>query len=66
MRLTFQVLEVLRSLCVCADVAVRSNQNHICDSLLPDRDLLLQTRLVNQVTRYNLGSFLKSKTICFS
>ncbi|XP_028278418.1 ryanodine receptor 2 [Parambassis ranga] len=45
-----KVLEVLCSLCVCHGVAVRSNQNLICDSLLPDRDLLLQTRLVNQVT----------------
>ncbi|XP_045927387.1 ryanodine receptor 2 [Micropterus dolomieu] len=45
-----KVLEVLCSLCVCHGVAVRSNQNLICDNLLPDRDLLLQTRLANQVT----------------
>uniref|UniRef100_A0A3Q3MUI7 Ryanodine receptor 2b (cardiac) n=1 Tax=Mastacembelus armatus TaxID=205130 RepID=A0A3Q3MUI7_9TELE len=45
-----KVLDVLSSLCVCHGVAVRSNQNLICDNLLPDRDLLLQTRLVNQVT----------------
>lgn len=50
----FQVLEVLCSLCLCNGVAVRANQNLICDNLLPRRDLLLQTRLVNDVTRYHL------------
>ncbi|XP_068597641.1 ryanodine receptor 2-like [Brachionichthys hirsutus] len=54
----FQVLEVLRSLCVCHGVAVRSNQNLICDNLLPDRDLLLQTRLVNRVTSLRPNIFL--------
>ncbi|KAM6956587.1 ryanodine receptor 2-like [Aplochiton taeniatus] len=53
-----KVLEVLRSLCVCHDVAVRSNQNLICDLLLPDRDLLLQTRLVNRVTSMRPNIFL--------
>ncbi|XP_071336383.1 ryanodine receptor 2 isoform X3 [Trachinotus anak] len=53
-----KVLEVLCSLCVCNGVAVRSNQNHICDNLLPDRDLLLQTRLVNQVTSTRPNIFL--------
>ncbi|KAG7228617.1 hypothetical protein INR49_013303 [Caranx melampygus] len=53
-----KVLEVLCSLCVCNSVAVRSNQNHICDNLLPDRDLLLQTRLVNQVTSMRPNVFL--------
>uniref|UniRef100_A0A3B4UXI4 Ryanodine receptor 2-like n=1 Tax=Seriola dumerili TaxID=41447 RepID=A0A3B4UXI4_SERDU len=53
-----KVLEVLCSLCVCSGVAVRSNQNHICDNLLPDRDLLLQTRLVNQVTSMRPNIFL--------
>uniref|UniRef100_A0A3B4F2B9 Ryanodine receptor 2b (cardiac) n=1 Tax=Pundamilia nyererei TaxID=303518 RepID=A0A3B4F2B9_9CICH len=53
-----RVLEVLCSLCVCHGVAVRSNQNLICDSLLPDRDLLLQTRLVNQVTSMRPNIFL--------
>ena len=43
---------MLCSLCVCHGVAVRSNQNLICDNLLPGRDLLLQTRLVNHVSRY--------------
>lgn len=47
----FQVLDVLCSLCVCHGVAVRSNQHLICDNLLPGRDLLLQTRLVNHVSR---------------
>ncbi|XP_071766090.2 ryanodine receptor 2-like [Centroberyx gerrardi] len=53
-----KVLEVLSSLCVCHGVAVRSNQNLICDSLLPERDLLLQTRLVNQVTSMRPNIFL--------
>lgn len=47
-----QVLDVLRSLCVCNGVAVRSNQNLITENLLPGRDLLLQTNIVNYVTRY--------------
>lgn len=46
-----QILDVLCSLCVCNGVAVRANQNLICDHLLPKRDLLLQTRLVNDVQR---------------
>ncbi|KAM9364976.1 ryanodine receptor 2 [Pholidichthys leucotaenia] len=53
-----KVLEVLCSLCVCHGVAVRCNQNLICDSLLPHRDLLLQTRLVNQVTSIRPNIFL--------
>ncbi|XP_041866038.1 ryanodine receptor 2 isoform X2 [Melanotaenia boesemani] len=53
-----KVLEVLCSLCVCDGVAVRSNQNLICDSLLPDRDLLLQTRLANQVISMRPNIFL--------
>ncbi|KAL1257353.1 hypothetical protein QQF64_010597, partial [Cirrhinus molitorella] len=44
-----KILDVLCSLCVCNGVAVRANQNLICDHLLPKRDLLLQTRLVNDV-----------------
>lgn len=50
--LLFQVLDVLRSLCVCNGVAVRSNQNLITENLLPGRELLLQTNIVNYVTRY--------------
>lgn len=46
-----KVLDVLRSLCVCNGVAVRSNQNLITENLLPGRDLLLQTNIVNYVTR---------------
>ncbi|KAM3606327.1 uncharacterized protein V6R79_014397 [Siganus canaliculatus] len=53
-----KVLEVLCSLCVCHGVAVRSNQNLICDKLLPDRDLLLQTRLTNRVTSMRPNIFL--------
>ncbi|XP_056903963.1 ryanodine receptor 2-like isoform X5 [Takifugu flavidus] len=53
-----KVLEVLCSLCVCHGVAVRYNQNLICDKLLPDRDLLLQTRLINQVTSMRPNIFL--------
>uniref|UniRef100_A0A671YWR5 Ryanodine receptor 2 n=1 Tax=Sparus aurata TaxID=8175 RepID=A0A671YWR5_SPAAU len=53
-----KVLEVLCSLCVCHGVAVRSNQNLICDNLLPDRDLLLQTRLANRVTSMRPNIFL--------
>ncbi|XP_041802824.1 ryanodine receptor 2-like [Chelmon rostratus] len=53
-----KVLEVLCSLCVCHGVAVRSNQNLICDNLLPDRDLLLQTRLGNRVNSMRPNIFL--------
>ncbi len=49
--LHLQILDVLCSLGVCHGMAVRSNQHLICDTLLPERDLLLQTRLVNQVFR---------------
>lgn len=45
---------MLCSLCVCHGVAVRSNQHLICDNLLPGRDLLLQTRLINHISRYRL------------
>lgn len=50
--LFFQVLDVLCSLCVCNGVAVRSNQNLITENLLPGRDLLLQTNIINYVTRW--------------
>lgn len=49
--LDFQVLDVLCSLCVCNGVAVRSNQDLITENLLPGRELLLQTNLINYVTR---------------
>uniref|UniRef100_A0A3Q2YEG7 Ryanodine receptor 1a (skeletal) n=1 Tax=Hippocampus comes TaxID=109280 RepID=A0A3Q2YEG7_HIPCM len=45
-----KVLDVLCSLCVCNGVAVRSNQNLITENLLPGRDLLLQTNIINYVT----------------
>uniref|UniRef100_A0A7N6ATK7 Ryanodine receptor 3 n=1 Tax=Anabas testudineus TaxID=64144 RepID=A0A7N6ATK7_ANATE len=53
-----KILDVLCSLCVCNGVAVRANQNLICDNLLPKRDLLLQTRLVNHVQSMRPNIFL--------
>ncbi|XP_058254474.1 ryanodine receptor 2 isoform X2 [Hemibagrus wyckioides] len=53
-----KILEVLSSLCVCHGTAVRSNQHLICDTLLPERDLLLQSRLVNHVTSVRPNIFL--------
>ncbi|TSO67486.1 Ryanodine receptor 3 [Bagarius yarrelli] len=53
-----KILDVLCSLCVCNGVAVRANQNLICDHLLPKRDLLLQTRLVNDVQSMRPNVFL--------
>uniref|UniRef100_A0A3B3XZJ7 Ryanodine receptor 2b (cardiac) n=1 Tax=Poecilia mexicana TaxID=48701 RepID=A0A3B3XZJ7_9TELE len=53
-----KVLDVLCSLCVCNGVAVRSNQHLICDNLLPGRDLLLQTRLINHVSSMRPNIFL--------
>uniref|UniRef100_A0A5F8HEA4 Ryanodine receptor 3 n=1 Tax=Monodelphis domestica TaxID=13616 RepID=A0A5F8HEA4_MONDO len=53
-----KVLDVLCSLCLCNGVAVRANQNLICDNLLPRRDLLLQTRLINDVTSIRPNIFL--------
>ncbi|XP_075890924.1 ryanodine receptor 2 isoform X2 [Nelusetta ayraudi] len=53
-----KVLDVLCSLCVCHGVAVRSNQHLICDNLLPGRDMLLQTRLINHVSSMRPNTFL--------
>ncbi|XP_074978445.1 ryanodine receptor 1 isoform X5 [Caretta caretta] len=53
-----KVLDVLCSLCVCNGVAVRSNQNLITENLLPRRDLLLQTNLINHVTSMRPNIFL--------
>ncbi|XP_061602252.1 ryanodine receptor 3 isoform X2 [Cololabis saira] len=53
-----KILDVLCSLCVCNGMAVRANQNLICDNLLPKRDLLLQTRLVNDVQSMRPNIFL--------
>uniref|UniRef100_T1JNF8 Ryanodine receptor n=1 Tax=Strigamia maritima TaxID=126957 RepID=T1JNF8_STRMM len=44
-----KVLNVLNSLCVGNGVAVRSSQKNICDNLLPGKNLLLQTQLVDHV-----------------
>ncbi|XP_072031407.1 LOW QUALITY PROTEIN: ryanodine receptor 2-like [Amphiura filiformis] len=44
-----KVLDVLCSLCVGNGVAVRANQNLICENLLPSRDLLLQTAVLDDV-----------------
>ncbi|XP_035704010.1 ryanodine receptor isoform X5 [Folsomia candida] len=44
-----KVLDVLCSLCVGNGVAVRSSQNNICDYLLPGKNLLLHTQLVDHV-----------------
>uniref|UniRef100_A0A8C3UUD6 Ryanodine receptor 1 n=1 Tax=Catharus ustulatus TaxID=91951 RepID=A0A8C3UUD6_CATUS len=52
------VLDVLCSLCVCNAVAVRSNQNLITENLLPRRDLLLQTGMVNYVTSVRPNLFV--------
>lgn len=59
-----QVLDVLCSLCVCHGVAVRSNQHLICDNLLPGRDLLLQTRLINHVSRYTDTNMAAQGVFC--
>ncbi|KAJ0060966.1 hypothetical protein NL108_003272, partial [Boleophthalmus pectinirostris] len=53
-----KILDVLCSLCVCNGVAVRANQNLISDHLLPKRDLLLQTKLVNDVQSIRPNIFL--------
>ncbi|XP_066559872.1 ryanodine receptor 1b isoform X5 [Amia ocellicauda] len=53
-----KVLDVLCSLCVCNGVAVRSNQNLITENLLPGRDLLLQTNIINYVTSVRPNIFL--------
>ncbi|KAI5618783.1 ryanodine receptor 2 isoform X1 [Silurus asotus] len=53
-----KILEVLCSLCVCHGTAVRSNQHLICNTLLPKRDLLLQSRLVNYVTSVRSNIYL--------
>ncbi|CAF1123978.1 unnamed protein product [Adineta steineri] len=45
-----KVLDVLCSLCVNNGVAVRANQNLICENILQRSDLLLQTALVDHVT----------------
>uniref|UniRef100_A0A914XP97 Ryanodine receptor n=1 Tax=Plectus sambesii TaxID=2011161 RepID=A0A914XP97_9BILA len=45
-----KVLDVLSSLCEGNGMAVRSSQNTICQNLLPCKDLLLQTSMMDQVS----------------
>ena len=45
-----KVLAVLCSLCANNGIAVRTNQNLICENLLARTDLLLQTRLIDQIS----------------
>jgi hypothetical protein len=47
-----KVLDVLSSLCEGNGVAFRNSQNIICNHLLPGKDLLLQTTMVDHVGRY--------------
>lgn len=60
-----KVLDVLCSLCVGNGVAVRSSQNNICDFLLPGKNLLLQSQLVDHVARLVLYIllFVRCETI---
>lgn len=53
-----KVLDVLCSLCVGNGVAVRSSQNNICDFLLPGKNLLLQTQLVDHVSSVRPNIFV--------
>lgn len=46
-----KVLDILSNLCVGSGVAVRSSQNNIVDFLLPGKNLLLHTAVVNYVAR---------------
>lgn len=54
-----KVLDVLCSLCANNGIAVRTNQNLICENLLPRRDLLLQTCLIDQISWYVYCSLKK-------
>lgn len=51
-----QVLDILCNLCKGSGVAVRSSQNNIVDFLLPGKNLLLHSAVVDQVasSRYGL------------
>uniref|UniRef100_H2Y883 Ryanodine receptor 3-like n=1 Tax=Ciona savignyi TaxID=51511 RepID=H2Y883_CIOSA len=59
-----KVLEVLSSLCVCNGVAVRGNQNLICETLLPGRDLLLQTALQSYITNVQPNIYMGVSNAC--
>ena len=47
-----KVLDILCKLCVGSGAAVRSSQNNIADFLLPGKNLLLHTAVVDHVARY--------------
>ncbi|XP_033127881.1 ryanodine receptor 2-like [Anneissia japonica] len=57
-----KVLDVLSALCVGNGVAVRANQNLICENLLPARDLLLQTALVDEIVSLRPNIFIGLST----
>ncbi|XP_071962240.1 ryanodine receptor 2-like isoform X3 [Antedon mediterranea] len=57
-----KVLDVLCALCVGNGVAVRANQNLICENLLPARDLLLQTALVDEIISLRPNIFIGLST----
>ena len=70
----WQVLEVLAAQCVGSNaIAVRSNQNVICERLIRSKlDSLLQTKLIDHCVRLLvfdcvvlLHSFRTSPTTCF-
>ncbi len=44
-----KVLDILSNLCVGSGVAVRSSQNNIVDFLLPGKNLLLHTAVIDYV-----------------
>ena len=46
-----KVLDILCKLCVGSGAAVRSSQNNIADFLLPGKNLLLHTAVVDHVAR---------------
>ena len=46
-----KVLDILCNLCVGSGAAVRSSQNNIADFLLPGKNLLLHTAVVDHVAR---------------
>ncbi len=50
--LSLKVLDILSNLCVGSGVAVRSSQNNIVDFLLPGKNLLLHTAVIDYVARY--------------
>ena len=49
-----KVLDILSNLCIGSGVAVRSSQNNIVDFLLPGKNLLLHTAVIDYVARYKI------------